>query len=112
MSSVRMLCRRSASLKPDARMVDECTTWHPTGFDPCTLAVVKQSLSLAAASYVYDTSSKGGTLYDAGHDVVLQSPQTLVQIDGTTVAVLAVGQLTTDAGSRLEVIGPLPLLLV
>ena len=101
--------------RPDAAAFAACADWHPAGFDPCALTVNAASLSLAAAAYIYDTSdvsAAGGTLYDAAHAVVVRSEQTIMQTDGSTVAVLAVGELTTSIATSLAVIGPHPLLLV
>ncbi|TMQ06492.1 MAG: hypothetical protein E6J90_46200 [Deltaproteobacteria bacterium] len=88
-----------------------CEGWHPEGFDPCALTITTDKLALGGAAYTYDTSVAGGTLYDAAHQAVVTSDQMIMQSDGSAVAVLAVGELTTAAGSTLAVVGPRPLLI-
>jgi hypothetical protein len=86
-----------------------CAGWHPEGFDPCALTIAAASVSLDGPSYVYDSAM--GALYDADHRTVLQSSQTLQQVDGTLVAVLSIGRLTVSAAARLSAIGPRPVLI-
>ena len=88
-----------------------CEGLHPEGFDPCALTITTDKLALGGAAYTYDTSVAGGTLYDAAHQAVVTSDQMIMQSDGSAVAVLAVGELTTAAGSTLAVVGPRPLLI-
>lgn len=90
-----------------------CATWHPDGFEPCSLPSVAPALALVDEVYLYDTSGDaGGTLYNAGHQAVLRSDQTLHQPDGTIAAVLVVDQLTTSGATRVNVVGPRPLVII
>jgi len=87
-----------------------CATWHPEGFDPCALTIAAASLSLDGPAYTYDSAV--GALYDADYHTVLQSGQTLEQVDGTRVAVLSIGRLAVMPAAHLTVMGTRPLLIV
>src|SRR5437764_14367988 len=81
--------------------VASCDRWHPDGFDPCTLTITTDALTLGDAQYSYDTTTAGGTLYDASHQVILSSDQTIQQTDGTVLAVLSIGRLAIPATATL-----------
>ena len=89
-----------------------CATWHPQGFDPCTLGAAMPALHLGAGQYVYDTTLDGGKLTDSAGQLVAQSRLTVLQSDGSAVAVLSVDALAIDAGATLRVVGLRPLLVV
>lgn len=108
-------CRAILGIEPPARSDGgpdgaACAGWQPEGFDPCALAITSDALDLGDAPYVYDTTA--GTLYDAAHQAVLHSGQAIVQGDGSPLAVLSIGRLTTSTGTRLGVTGSRPLLIV
>ncbi|HMG53892.1 MAG TPA: hypothetical protein VK601_10425 [Kofleriaceae bacterium] len=109
-------CRSILGIEPPARGdaggdgSAACATWHPEGFDPCALSIAADVVSLGDLPYVYDTTA--GALYDAAHQVVVQSAQTIMQGDGSPLAVLSIGRLATGAGTRLSVTGARPLLIV
>jgi hypothetical protein len=96
----------------DGAVFVSCESWHPRGFDPCALKITTDALGLGDQSYVYDTSVDGGTLYDAAHQAILTSDQTIMQTDGSPLAVLSIGRLTSTGSTTLEVVGPRPLLIV
>ena len=110
-------CRAILGIEEPPPLVDSggpamCASWHPAGFDPCALEISKPALMLGDAQYTYRTTTTSGALYDAANNVVLSSGQSVMQLDGSTVSVLSIGQLTTSAGTRLAVVGPRPLLVV
>jgi hypothetical protein len=88
-----------------------CATWHPLGFDPCAYAPVPLP-RLGAGSYIYDTTTTGGTLFDGTGHPIVSSKLTLTQPDQSVVAVLSIDALAVDAGATISVIGPKPLLIV
>jgi hypothetical protein len=90
--------------------------WQLPSFDPCDLGVPIPALQLAAGSYVYDTSTAGGELFEVLPDMtrhtLLKSNLTLAQADDSRLAVLSVDALTIDEGATLRVTGIKPLLVV
>ncbi|HEY0483091.1 MAG TPA: hypothetical protein VGD37_36470 [Kofleriaceae bacterium] len=111
-------CRSILGIGDPPALIDSggpgaCADWHLDDLDPCALPPSTPALTLGDGTYTYDTTgSAGGTLYDAAHQVVLQSRQAIQLTDGSPIAVLSVGQLASSAGTRLAVIGPRPLLIV
>nr|HEX4315938.1 hypothetical protein [Kofleriaceae bacterium] len=90
-----------------------CSTWHATGFDPCSLGSPGAALELTAAGspYTYDTTDAGGVLTDKMNQQVATSQLTLAQSGGPTLAVLSVDGFQLDTGATLNVIGTKPLLI-
>ena len=73
-----------------------CATWHPQGFDPCTLGAAMPALHLGAGQYVYNTTLDGGKLTDGAGQLVAQSRLTVQQSDElaawtTDAALIAIG---------------------
>lgn len=89
-----------------------CATWHPQGFDPCSLGAPLPALHLGAGQYTYDTTLGGGKLTDGAGQLVVQSTVTVMQSDSSTAAVLSADALAIDAGATVRVVGPRPLLIV
>lgn len=92
---------------------DVCTTWHPQHFMPCMIGSPgpMQMLVGAGSPYTYDTTTEGGDLRDNTNTVLIHSPITLQQSDGSAIAVLSVAKFGVGPGATLNVIGPKPLII-
>lgn len=90
---------------------DFCAMWHPQGFDPCALGA-PMVMPRLAGQYAYDTTTDGGTLFDSGRRAVVSSQLTMMQSDGSAVAVWSVDALAVEAGTTINVVGRKPLLVV
>jgi hypothetical protein len=86
-----------------------CVSWHPQGFDACSLGLPHAALQLVPGAYRYDTSNEVGALM--GITGVLAEGSTLM-LGGAQVAVLSVEALTVERNATLRVVGLKPLLIV
>lgn len=85
----------------------DCAAWKPKHFTPCALPAPLGAMTLAGASYIYDTD-RGEFI--GGPDV----PHTSIvvpQANGTATRIMSVASFTLDPGLRLRVVGSLPLII-
>jgi hypothetical protein len=92
----------------------ECALWRPQGVDPCALGAPLPPLVLGTGRFIHDTTSGKLSEIEPSNALrlVLSSDLTVMQSDGSTLAVLSVESLTVGAGAALRVVGDKPLLVV
>jgi hypothetical protein len=90
-----------------------CSTWQPHDLMPCNLGSPQPDLTLDAAHspYTYNTDTAGGELRDNANALVLSSPITIMQSDGSFVAVLSIAKLTIPMNVVLNITGAKPLII-
>jgi hypothetical protein len=91
-----------------------CTLWHPQGVDPCALGAPLPPLVLGPGRYIHDTTNGKLSEIEPSNALraILSSDLTVMQSDGSTIAVLSVESLTLATGAALRVVGDKPLLVV